>query len=109
VKHNWQFHNIPSKFLKLANTVVSKWLADFFNRCINEGVFTDFLKIACVTPILKIRIPQSPSEYRPISVLLTLSKVFEKLLYQRVYSFLTRNNAITKRQYGFRTNLLTWL
>jgi len=34
----------------------------------------------------------------------TLSKVFEKLLYQRVFSCLTQNNAIAKRQYGFRTN-----
>jgi len=47
---------------------------------INEGVFPDSLKIACITPIPKCRNPQSPSDYRPISVLPTLSKVFEKLI-----------------------------
>jgi len=104
MKQNCQSYDIPSKFLKSANTVVAKWLAELFNRCINEDVFPDSLKIACITPISKIRNPQSPSDYRPISVLPTLSKVFEKHLYQRVYSFLTENNAIAKWQYGFRTN-----
>ena len=104
MKQNCQSYDIPSKFLKLANTVVAKWLAELFNSCINEGVFPDSLKIACNTPIPKIRNPQSPSDYRPISLLPTLSKVFEKLLYQRVYFFLTQNNAIAKWQYGFHTN-----
>ena len=104
MKQNCQSYDIPSNFLKLANTVFAKWLAELLNRCNNEGVITDSLKIACITPISKIRNPQSLSDCRPISVLPTLSKVFEKLLYQRVYSFLTQNNAIAKRQYGFRTN-----
>ena len=38
MKQNCQSYDIPSKFLKLANTVVAKWLAELFNRCINEGV-----------------------------------------------------------------------
>ena len=104
MKQNCQSYDIPSKLLKFANTVVAKWFAELLNRCINEGVFPGSLKIACITPIPKIRNPQSPSDYRPISVLPTLSKVFEKLLYQRVYSFLTQSNAIAKLQYGFRTN-----
>jgi len=55
LKHNCQSCDIPSKFLKLANTVVSKWLAELFNRCINEGVFPDSLKIAWINSITKIR------------------------------------------------------
>ena len=56
MKHNCQSYDIPSKFLELANTVVSKWLAELFNRCTstNEGVFPDSLKIACIVPIPKI-------------------------------------------------------
>jgi len=87
MKQHCQSYDIPSKFVKLANTVAAKWLAELFNSYINEGVFPGSLKIACITPIPKIRNPQSPSDYRPNSVLPTLSKVFEKLLYQRVYSF----------------------
>ena len=46
----------------------------------------------------------SSSEYRPISVLPVLSKLFEKVVYHRVYSYLTEHNLIDKRQYGFREN-----
>jgi len=56
MKQNCQSYDIPSKFLKLANTVVVKWLAELFNRCIDEGVFPDSLKIACITPIPKFGI-----------------------------------------------------
>jgi len=52
-------------------SLVAKWLAELFNRFINEGVFPDSLTLACITPIPKIRNPQSPSDYRPISVLAT--------------------------------------
>ena len=62
MKQNCQSYDIPSKFLKLANTVVAKWLAELFNRCTNEGVLRDSLNIACITPIPKIRNPQS-SDY----------------------------------------------
>ena len=53
--------------------------------------------------------PSSSSEYRPISVLPVLSKLFEKILYHRVHSYLTEHNLIDKRQYGFRENRSTEL
>jgi len=52
--------------------------------------------------IPKVHSPSSSSEYRPISVLPVLSKLFEKVVYHRVYSYLTEHNLIDKRQYGFR-------
>ena len=48
-------------------------------------------------------------QYRPISVLPVLSKLFEKVLYHRVHSYLTEHNLIDKRQYGFRENHSTEL
>jgi len=80
MKHNSQAYDIPSKFLKLANTVVSEWFAEFFRGHINEGVFSDSLKIACIALVPESRNPQSSSDYRPISILTTLSRVFETLL-----------------------------
>jgi len=68
------------------------------------GEFPDSWKIAHITPIPKICSPSSSSEYRPISVLPVLSKLFEKVLYYRVYSYLTEHNLINKRQYGLREN-----
>ena len=73
------------------------------------GKFPDSWKIARITPIPKVHSPSSSSEYRPISVLPVLSKLFEKILYHRVYSYLTEHNLIDKRQYGFRENRSTEL
>ena len=61
------------------------------------------------TPIPKVHSPSSSSEYRPISVLPVLSKLFEKVVYHRIYSYLTEHNLIDKRQYGFRENHSTEL
>ena len=73
------------------------------------GEFLDSWKIAHITPIPKVHRPSSSSEYRPIFVLPVLSKLFEKNLYHRVYSYLTEHNLIDKRQYGFRKNHSTEL
>jgi len=67
--------------------------------------FPDSWKIAHISPIPKVHSPSSSSEYRPI-VLPVLSKLFEKVLYHRVYSYLTERNLIDKRQYGFREKSL---
>jgi len=73
------------------------------------GEFSDSWKIAHITPIPKVHSPSSSSEYRPISVLPVLSKLFEKVLYHTVYSYLTEHNLIDKRQYDFRENHSTEL
>jgi len=102
-KSNSSANDIPSKYLKIASCIVSEWLSNF-NKCMTIGEFPDSWKIAHITPIPKVHIPSSSSKYRPISVLPVLSKLFEKVLYHRVYSYLTEHNLIDKRQYGFREN-----
>jgi len=91
------------------STTVSEWLSKLFNKCMTTGEFPDSWKIAHITPIPKVHSPSSSSEYRPISVLPVLSKLFEKILYHRVYSYLTEHNLIDKKQYGFRENHSTEL
>ena len=61
------------------------------------------MKKADVVPLYKSKDNQESNNYRPISLLLTLSKVLEKIMYQRTYSFLESSNQIYKSQYGFRT------
>ena len=78
-------------------------------ECMTTGEFPDSWKIARITPIPKVPSPSSSSEYIPISVLPVLSKLFEKVVYHRVYSYLTEHNLIDKRQYGFRENHSTEL
>jgi len=74
-----------------------------------KGDFPNLLKIAQITPIPKITSPKSPNDYRPISILPTLSKVFEKVIYSRLYSVVTSNCILSPQQFGFRTNHSTEL
>ena len=60
------------------------------------------MKMAEVIPLYKGKSKFEPSNYCPISLLLTMSKILEKLLYKRTYAFLDDNNQIYHSQYGFR-------
>ena len=48
-----------------------------------------------------------PTNYRPISLLPAIGKLYEKLLYKRIYTFLSKNNTFSKNQFGFRSKLST--
>ena len=82
-------YDIPAKFLKISASSLSSWLSELFNKCMAKGEFPILLKIAQITPIPKITSPKSPNDDRPISILPTLSKIFEKVIYSRLYSFVT--------------------
>ena len=66
------------------------------------GVFPDELKCARVTPLFKSGNRNLMSNYRPISILPTLSKIFEKLIHVRIYQFLDENQVLYSYQFGFR-------
>jgi len=102
-------YDIPAKFLKISASSLSSWLSEFLNKCMAKAEFPNLLKIAQITPIPKITSPKSPNDYRPTSILPTLSKVFEKVIYSRLYSFVTSNCILSPQQYGFRTNHSTEL
>ena len=59
--------------------------------------------MAEVIPLYKGKCKLEPGNYRPISLLLTMSKILEKLLYKRTYAFLDDNNQIYHSQYRFRS------
>ena len=62
------------------------------------------MKLAEVVPLYKSKEHFIETNYRPISLLTTMSKVLEKIVYQRVYSFLQDTGQIYDNQYGFRAN-----
>ena len=66
------------------------------------GTFPDELKIARVIPLFKYGNRNLMSNYRPISILPTLSKIFEKLIHVRIYQFLDENQVLYNYQFGFR-------
>ena len=61
------------------------------------------MKMAEVIPLYKGKSKFEPGNYRSISLLLTMSKILEKLRYKRTYAFLDNNNQIYHSQYGFRS------
>ena len=69
---------------------------------IRSGVFPDDLKIAKVIPLYKSGDSSLFTNYRPISLLPASSKVFERLIYNRLHSFLEKYNILFTSQYGFR-------
>ena len=91
--------------LKIANTddKFTKVLAKVINASFTQGIFPQSLKTARVVPIFKSGPKTEVSNYRPISLLSSFSKIYEKLMHVRIANFLNRNNSIHELQYGFRS------
>ena len=75
---------MPPKLLKSTKTICSETLKTIFNNCLIQTEFPNALRIADVTPILKKEDPSRAKNYTPVSVLPSLSKIFERILRRRV-------------------------
>ena len=84
-------------------------LTFLFNFCILKGIYPDCLKIARVVPIYKSGNALNVGNYRPISNLDPLNKIFELIIRNRLNQFITINNTLSEFQYGFRTKSSTSL
>ena len=101
------FDGLSPFVIKQASYALAKPLAEIFNKCLTAGIFPDTLKIAQVIPIYKKGCKNEFTNYRPISVLSAFSKLFEKLIYKRLISFIDEHNIISESQFGFRKNRST--
>lgn len=93
---------INAKSIKSLKHIITIELTNCINRCLEQGIFPTSLKIARVTPVFKAGNKSDPGNYRPISVLPIISKIFERVLYKRLDSFLCSINFLFSKQYGFR-------
>ena len=75
--------DISPKFVKLAKCILSPYLADLFNKCIDQDIFPFDLKTAYVTPVPKTSSPKSLVEFCSISLLSVFSKLFETISEKR--------------------------
>ena len=100
--NNTSNHEIPTKFIKMASCVISPILTNLFNQCICQATYPDILKIAEIIPIYKNGLVESCNNYRPISLLPTISKLFVKCLHNRLNNFLNKYNLLSTTQYGFQ-------
>ena len=92
---------ISPVLLKHIKHEISKPVTLILNQCLTTGIFPDKLKIAKVVPIYKSDDENIFNNYRPISILPALSKVFEKIVFNQTYTYFDDHNMFFRNQYGF--------
>lgn len=100
-------YTIPSFMYKHVSAIISSLVSDLINESFYKGIFPDVLKVARVIPIFKAGQKVILSNYRPISTLDFLSKVYERVIYNRLINFFTKFNIICVEQFGFLRKLST--
>ena len=98
------YDNIDNILLKKIESEISPMLVKIFNQSLSNGVFPESMKLAEVVPLFKSNDKTLTENYRPISLLITLSKILEKIVYKRTYSFLQEQGLLYNSQYGFRSS-----
>lgn len=108
-KYSSGYDNISSVLLKLSGGALIKPLTAIINQSLSNGIFPYKLKIAKVIPIFKKDDFHLVNNYRPISLLPAISKVFEKVVHNQLMSYFLENNLFYDHQYGFREGFSTEL
>ena len=109
LKKNGKLNDISSKFLKICVRRVSPLICNLYNNCISQAIFPHCFKSAIITPIYKKGNSSLIKNHRPISVLSTLSKIFDGLICKRLRSFFEKHSLMNPNQYCFRQNRSTEL
>ena len=100
---------LTKKVIKKSILLVCEPLTHIINLSIQHGIVPDEMKIARVMPIFKSDDQSLLTNYRPISVLPSFSKFFERVIYNRLMQYLMNFNILCSNQYGFRKNHSTAL
>lgn len=108
-KNSHGIDEFPPSLLRICADELTLPFYKLVNQSFEEGVFPDQLKIALVKPLHKKNIKTDPNNYRPIALLPTASKIFEKAMCNRVYSFCEKYKIFNECQNGFRKNRSTSL
>ncbi len=93
--------NISNKLLKEASVPIAEPLSYLFNFSLSLGTFPDAWKLTNVIPIFKKGDTMLCTNYRPISLLCCISKVFEKIIFYHIYAYLKYHGILSKKQSGF--------
>lgn len=97
---------IPNEVLKVAVGLHPQHFAMLFNKCISSAVFSVRWKVANLVLFRKPGKPlDNPASYRPLCMLNTVGKLFEKLLTARLREHLITTGNTTATQYGFKPGM----
>ena len=103
-KYSSGYDKISPNLFKIIFTHIKQPLLFLINLSLQKGIFPNKLKLAKVVPIYKKNEHDKMSNYRPISLLPTVSKIFEKVVFSQMYDYITANNILCESQHGFRKN-----
>lgn len=93
---------IPVDLMKRISHLIAEPICIIVNQSFQNNIFPYHLKYAELKPIYKKGEKQNPDNYRPISILPSFSKIFEKVAFQQLSNFLEKSNQLAKEQFGFR-------
>ena len=93
---------IPIKFIKMLLPVLSPILSHVFNHMIMSSTFPSSWKIGHIVPVAKVSAPTTVNDFRPISLLPSLSKVLEHILHNQITTYLDSYSLLNPLQSGFR-------
>ena len=110
IKKSSDIYDISPSLVKLSCQAIFHTLSNIFNKAIHEGCFPNAMKLAKVVPLHKGDSVLNVCNYRPISLLPIFSKIFERLIYNRLIKFIDHNQILSQLQLGFqKTNQLNKL
>ena len=95
---------ISSNILKAAVNYITYPLTFLINMSLEKGIFPEIFKTARIIPLHKKESKDNIENYRPISLLSSISKVLERIVFDQIVRFLTVNNILNNAQHGFRKN-----
>jgi len=106
-KDSHGYDEISSRILKISTPCILSPLTYIFNKVLYSGIFPDRMKFSIIKPLHKKGTTKEFENYRPISSLTVFSKILEKIIYKRLYSYLENYNILSDEQFGFREKLST--
>jgi len=106
-KNSSGYNGISTRLVKISSPFISSPLAQICNRSLSSGIFPEHLKYAVVKPLFKKGDKSKISNYRPISILSSFSKVLEKVTYNQLQEHLNKYSTLAEEQFGFRSDSTT--
>ena len=105
IKKSVGLDGILIKFLKIIRPHISKVISHLFNQSLRIGKFPNIWKKARVTPLLKMGNINDMNNYRPISILASISKIIEKIVRDHLMKYLVLNKLISENSLALKANI----
>ena len=109
IKSSSGYDSIPLSIVRDSAEFIAEPICEIINSSFRTGIFPDDLKIGKVCPVFKSGEKDIFSNYRPISILPSMSKIFEKAMFVRLSDYLEKKQSLIMNQYGFRKKHSTYM